>query len=67
MTKRQPTKSEQKLVDIAIQLAIMCQQRMKNATIEEVALYCTDQLNKCGYETIPIGMSWAVLKSVNER
>lgn len=56
--------AEQKLIDLTFEIAITMQMHrkaFKKKSREEVAAWVADQLKKCGYPTVPCGMSWGVL------
>lgn len=55
------TDREQKLVDIAFQLAIVGAQHLNGKSSDEVAKWAATQLEECGFPTVPMGMSWGVL------
>ena len=56
--------NEQKLIDIIFQIALTIHNHsyFQNKNNEEVCEQIRDQLKKCGFETVPIGSSWGVLK-----
>jgi hypothetical protein len=57
--------NEQKLVDICFAIGLHItedKEYWKNKSREEVANWIRDQLTDCGFETIPMGASWGVLK-----
>lgn len=55
--------SEQKLVDMCFEFAIMAKSYMKGKTNEQVAAWVAHNLKECGFPTVPMGMSWGVLES----
>jgi hypothetical protein len=57
-----PQSSEQELIDIMFQVALMCAERMHDKSREEVAEWVAAQLRDCGFDTVPCGASWGVLK-----
>jgi hypothetical protein len=65
-------KSEQKLIDIMFEIAqasyMMDRERAAvkeyyNEKRDEHMKWVADQLRMCGFETVPAGLSWGVLKS----
>lgn len=54
---------EQKLVDICFSVAmhIHTEKSFKGKSNEEVAKWVAEQLEGCGFKTIPMGASWGVL------
>lgn len=65
-TCREPTASERKLASIAVQLATTAAEHMHGKSIEEVALWAADQMNKCGFKNQPVGAEWAHLTHIEE-
>jgi hypothetical protein len=56
---------EQKLIDICFSLvacAIDYSDYWEGKSIEEKMLWVSNQLKICGFETIPAGSSWGILK-----
>ena len=62
--KLQMKSNEQKLIDIMFQIALIIHNHpyFQNKNNEEVCKWIRDQLNKSGFETIPLGSSWGILK-----
>ncbi len=58
-------KSEQQLIDLMFEIAIVSAERLNHWTKEEVANWVASVLESKGFKTIPQGMSWGVL--VNEK
>ena len=58
--------NEQKLIDIMFQIGLMIHNNsyFKNKTNEEVCAWIRSQLEQCGFETMPLGSSWGILKEV---
>lgn len=58
------TENEQKLVDIAFELALTMHEHpwFIGKTKEQVANWVAERLAGCGFETEPCGSSWGVLK-----
>ena len=58
------TENEQKLVDIAFQLALTMHEHpwFIDKSKEQVATWVAQQLEKSGFKTEPCGSSWGVLK-----
>lgn len=55
--------TQQELINIMFEIAIRMQQGdLHFSDREACGAYVADQLRQCGYDTQPIGMSWAVLK-----
>lgn len=56
---------EQELIDIMFQIGLTIHQHesFKKMSKEEVAEWISNQLRLCGYDTEPIGASWAILKN----
>jgi hypothetical protein len=54
---------EQQLIDIMMQVAFACAEHHNGKSNEEIATWVADQLRKCGFDTQPMGASWAVLKN----
>lgn len=63
---RNPTKSERKLAEIAIELAIFSGKYMQGKSIEEIAVWAVGQLQECGFENKPVGSCWAYLTKIKE-
>ena len=56
-------KREQLLIDATFEIAIMCQiGSLKADSREKMADYVAGQLRQIGFDTIPMGLSWGVLK-----
>ena len=57
--------NEQKLIDIMFQVGLTIHQyeSFQKMTKEEVAEWIAKQLRDCGYDTEPMGASWAILKT----
>jgi hypothetical protein len=53
---------EQTLVDIMFQIAMVSAEHMHGKSSEEIATWVADQLRQCGFDTVPVGASWGVLK-----
>ena len=62
--KSQMKSNEQKLIDIMFQIALTIHNDIwfLNKNNEEVCEWIRNQLKKCGFETMPLGSSWGVLK-----
>lgn len=61
---------EQKLVDICFSCALMISDPAYGFTkkpIEERAAWVAEQLRACGFNTVPVGMSWGVLRERQEK
>jgi len=58
---------QQELIDIMFQIGLTIHQyqSFQKMTKEEVAEWIAEQLRICGFDTEPMGASWAILK--NER
>lgn len=56
--------NEQKLIDIAFSLVLTATNGnwMKNKSNLEKAEWVAGQLRQCGFDTVPMGASWGVLK-----
>ena len=56
---------EQKLVDICFQVAIMVHEHpsFKGKSSEYVVEYVAEQLRECGFDTVPLGSSWGILRN----
>jgi len=57
---------EQKLIDIIFQVASCIKTERyfrETATHEETMKWVAGQLQQCGFETVPCGASWGVLKN----
>ena len=54
---------EQRLVDLAFELAIVSAKYMHGKSIDEIAEWTAKQLRDCGFDTEPMGASWGVLKN----
>jgi hypothetical protein len=52
---------EQKLIDIMFE--VLSRAREIKGTREEAAEWLAENLRQCGFDTQPIGSSWAILKS----
>jgi len=56
----------QKLIDIMFQIAMVlhsgCNTWAKDWSDENIAEWIRDQLKICGFDTVPMGASWGVLK-----
>lgn len=62
--------NEQKLIDIMFEIALTMHDPKYRKTFnklsrEEVAQWVVDQLNGCGFKTVPVGSSWGVLVEIN--
>ena len=56
---------EQKLIDIIFQIALTmwsCSNWFESKTQEEVCDWVREQLKECGFNTVPLGSSWGVLR-----
>lgn len=53
---------KQKLIDIAFQLAAVSADHWHGKSREEHMAWVADQLRACGFDTVPMGASWGVLK-----
>ena len=58
--------NEQKLIDIMFQIGLTIHNDLwfQNKNNEEVCKWIRDQLKQCGFETVPLGSSWGVLKEI---
>lgn len=56
------SKEEQKLIDIMFQVALVSAEYKHNKSKEEIAAWVAKQLRECGFDTVPRGASWGVLK-----
>lgn len=54
--------TEQDLIDIMFQVALVSAEYMHGKSREEIAAWVAKQLRECGYDTEPIGASWGLLK-----
>lgn len=56
--------SEQKLIDICFQIAELIHREkvLQELTRDEIMAWTAQQLEMCGYSTVPTGMSWGILK-----
>jgi len=54
----------QKLIDIAFQLVLTSTSNewFKDKSQEEIANWVSEQYRACGFDTVPMGASWGVLK-----
>lgn len=55
----------QKLIDIVFEIALTMKENtdwVKDSTNEEIAQWVSKQLLSCGYQTVPMGASWGILK-----
>tara|TARA_R110000851_G_scaffold209517_2_gene361947 strand:- start:7436 stop:7621 length:186 start_codon:yes stop_codon:yes gene_type:complete len=55
----------QKLIDIVFEVALTMKENndwVQNATNGEIVEWVSKQLSSCGYNTIPMGASWGILK-----
>lgn len=62
MTKRE---SEQKLIDICFELVLLTQNEeyaFKSMSRDGLMEWVAQQLRASGYDTVPIGASWGMLK-----
>lgn len=60
---------KQNIINITFQIAFEInnnQAYFKDKSQEEVAEWVAEQLRKCGYDTVPMGLSWGVLKDRKE-
>ena len=55
---------KQKLIDIMFEVGITIHSHnwFEDKTNEDVANWIIEKLDKCGFKTVPMGISWAVLK-----
>jgi hypothetical protein len=59
------TSNTQKLIDIAFEIALTMKQNIEwveKSSDEEIAQWVSKQLSQCGYQTIPLGASYGILK-----
>lgn len=61
------SKREQKLIDLCFQLILFatsdhCSFEFKNKPNPEKAQWVANQLKRCGFNTVPVGYSWGILK-----
>ncbi len=54
----------QELVDLCFEIALVMadSEALLAVDQEKRALWIAKQLRACGYDTVPVGMSWGVLK-----
>jgi hypothetical protein len=62
---------QQKLVDICFEIGLLVndpkyRSKFRKLSQEELAQYVADQLNKCGFPTQPLGLSWGILDPDSE-
>jgi hypothetical protein len=59
------TSNTQKLIDIAFEIALTMKQNIdwvEKSTDEDITQWVSKQLSECGYQTIPLGISYGILK-----
>ena len=60
------SEDKQKLVNVCFEIGLMISEpkyKFYEKTIEQRAGWIADQLRKTGFDTVPRGMSWGVLKN----
>ena len=58
--------NQQKLIDIMFEIALMIHNHpyFQDKNNEKICEWIRNQLKQCGFETIPLGSSWGVLKEI---